>query len=309
MTWVKIDDQFTDHPKIVAAGPLAGWLYVAGLCYSARYLTDGFIPRAQVRKLVDVDEVTPLVTALVTAGLWRESQGGYAIHHYLEYNPPAEKVKAERAANAKRQAKYKETRRNGGEASIYNAVSNGVSNAASNGVTTAVPSPSPSPSTSSLRSEVVSSAPQADAPTRSVPKPPKGTRLTEPYVPDEDDQQWVRSRYPASLDWQYETEKFNDYWSSQPGQKGVKTHWRGTWRNWMRSAWERGPQSNGKARLQAVPQPRSPDEVLEEQRARDREDAEWRASKVRDGKADRLCIQRHKQDVERGVYPRLEVQA
>jgi phage terminase Nu1 subunit (DNA packaging protein) len=27
---------------------------------------------------------------------------------------------------------------------------------------------------------------------------------------------------------------FVDYWIAQPGQKGVKTDWDATWRNWMR---------------------------------------------------------------------------
>lgn len=35
-----------------------------------------------------------------------------------------------------------------------------------------------------------------------------------------------------------ELEKFRDYWSAQPGQKGVKTDWPATWRNWARRAVE-----------------------------------------------------------------------
>ena len=33
-----------------------------------------------------------------------------------------------------------------------------------------------------------------------------------------------------------EASKFRDYWNSQPGQKGVKTDWQATWRNWCRNA-------------------------------------------------------------------------
>ena len=46
MSWIKIDDQFADHPKVLQAGPLASWLYVCGLTYSGRYLTDGWVPSA-----------------------------------------------------------------------------------------------------------------------------------------------------------------------------------------------------------------------------------------------------------------------
>lgn len=30
-------------------------------------------------------------------------------------------------------------------------------------------------------------------------------------------------------------ERFADYWIAQPGQRGSKTDWKATWRNWMRS--------------------------------------------------------------------------
>ena len=152
MPWVKIDDQFADHPKIMQAGPLAAWIYVCGLCYSARYLTDGFIPDGQVRKLADVDDVTPLVTRLVDVGLWDVSPGGYQIHDYLDYNPTGEQIKEERKASAKRQADYRERHRKpngrfGSDNQSSNGVSNAVTNDATNDVVTTAPSPSPSPDT------------------------------------------------------------------------------------------------------------------------------------------------------------------
>lgn len=36
-----------------------------------------------------------------------------------------------------------------------------------------------------------------------------------------------------------EAAKFVDYWRAQPGQKGVKTDWPATWRNWVRNAAQR----------------------------------------------------------------------
>lgn len=38
-----------------------------------------------------------------------------------------------------------------------------------------------------------------------------------------------------------ELDKFRDYWAAQPGQKGVKTDWPATWRNWVRRAVENIP--------------------------------------------------------------------
>ena len=108
MSWVKIDDNFASHPKIVAAGPMAGWLYICGLTYSARYLTDGFIPAKQVRLLADIESPATVAAKLVECGLWEPVDGGYMIHDYLKYNPSGVQVKRDREAAAARQAAWRE---------------------------------------------------------------------------------------------------------------------------------------------------------------------------------------------------------
>jgi len=140
MSWCKLDDQYTDHPKIVKVGPLGMALHVACMCYCARYLTDGFIPAKKLPTLVNFDGIIENGNAVSNATLTQELinnnlldvvEGGYYVHDYLIYNPPAEQVKAERQANAARQAAWK---------IAHPKKSNGVSNT----VTTDVPSPSPS---------------------------------------------------------------------------------------------------------------------------------------------------------------------
>jgi hypothetical protein len=96
VSWIKLDDQFPDHPKVLTAGPLAAWLYVCGLAYAARYLTDGFVPAVQVPRLADVKQAPSLAQRLVDAGLWEVVEGGYQIHDYLEYQDPSSKVQAKR---------------------------------------------------------------------------------------------------------------------------------------------------------------------------------------------------------------------
>jgi len=107
MSWAKIDDQFSEHPKVLEAGPLAGWLYVRGLCYAAKYLTDGFISDAQAQQMTLFAGSSPeLLKKLVDCSLWDRVNGGYQIHDYLDYNPTAASVKAEReAAKARMQKK------------------------------------------------------------------------------------------------------------------------------------------------------------------------------------------------------------
>lgn len=86
MTWVRLDDRFAQHRKVVAAGPLAMAMQVAALGYCNRELTDGFIPRGIARTLIDCDpeqgvsvDVGWIIRRLLEKSLWIEVDGGYAI--------------------------------------------------------------------------------------------------------------------------------------------------------------------------------------------------------------------------------------
>jgi hypothetical protein len=111
MPWVKLDEHFRHHPKIVQAGPVGMAMYVCGLSYAAQYLTDGLIVAEAVRSLVDMDGVVfvgmndnehidpfDVAARLVQIGLWDDDPRGFRIHDYLEYNPSKLQVLAERAA-------------------------------------------------------------------------------------------------------------------------------------------------------------------------------------------------------------------
>lgn len=103
MAWVRLDDGFYDNPKILAVGLAAAGLYAAALSYAARKLTDGFVPEVAVWMLTSGEEDDgELPKFLVNHGLWTVVPGGYQIHDFLEYNPPASKVRAERAAAKER---------------------------------------------------------------------------------------------------------------------------------------------------------------------------------------------------------------
>lgn len=116
MAWIKLDDSFGDHPKVVAAGPLAAWLYVRGLCYCGRHLTDGFIPHAAVPTLGSfaAGRTRPqgLAEALVKVGLWEASEGGYQVHDYGSYQRSAEQVRKEREESRQRKERWLEQQKN-----------------------------------------------------------------------------------------------------------------------------------------------------------------------------------------------------
>lgn len=96
MTWVRLDDQFADHPKIVGLSASAFRLHVTAICYAARQETDGVIPRAAAFV------VKRIAGELVAAGLWDAHPRGYVVHDYLDYNPSASELLSKR--HAKRMA-------------------------------------------------------------------------------------------------------------------------------------------------------------------------------------------------------------
>lgn len=100
MTWFKLDDQFPDHPKVVAAGGDAAWLHVCGCCYAAKHETNGKVPKNIVPRLSDRKNPMKLAGALVDAGLWHDLGDEYEIHDFLEYNPSKAELDSKRKAKA-----------------------------------------------------------------------------------------------------------------------------------------------------------------------------------------------------------------
>lgn len=105
MTWLKLDDQFPDHPKVTQAGEEAAWLYVVALCYSSRQLTDGFIHGSVLPRLVTYRQSTRLAQRLVDAGLWEEKGEGWQIHSYGDHQRSRAEVENVRAAARERRAR------------------------------------------------------------------------------------------------------------------------------------------------------------------------------------------------------------
>lgn len=69
--------------------------------------------------------------------------------------------------------------------------------------------------------------------TKHIVKTNRGTRLpTELEIPS--DYVLFCRQERQDLDPHKVWQHFKDYWTAQPGQKGVKTDWAATWRNWVR---------------------------------------------------------------------------
>lgn len=97
MTWVKLDDQFFSHPKVLDLSKDQKLLYLAALAHCAANLTDGKLSRASIRIIAATVDVPPSeAAALCDAKLWEPDADGYKIHDFGDYNPRSEDVKASR---------------------------------------------------------------------------------------------------------------------------------------------------------------------------------------------------------------------
>lgn len=146
MAWVRIDDGFDEHPKIASLDERAVAVFVFGLCYCNRNLTDGFIPASYGRRVSARG-----VKVLEGCGLWERVEGGWRVHDYKDYQPTKESVMKERERNAERQQRH----RNG----VTNTVSHTVTTPGRNAGVTPAPYPTPSRTQSSSSSSVTNLLP------------------------------------------------------------------------------------------------------------------------------------------------------
>lgn len=224
MPWFNVDDGFTFHVKCVKAGNAAVGLWTRAGAWSARHLTDGFIPSEIVATIG-----TPAQAArLVSAGLWAEAAGGYLFHEWSEENrnPTREKVLEKRRAEADRKAKQRE--RKSASSQVEDDGPAGTPDGVPQGVPAGVRDSPPLPSHTE----------QKKTPSSSMRK--RGTRLSENFVVTPEMVAWARERVPQ-VDGRHETEKFINHWSSKSGRDATKLDWVKTWKNWMLTAAERLP--------------------------------------------------------------------
>lgn len=99
MSWLKLSDDFPNHPKVLTLDDAAFRLHVTALCYCARSGTEGFVSAKVAPRLrLDADELIP---HLIDAGLWEPCDGGWMIHDYLQYNLSNARVAEIKALRAK----------------------------------------------------------------------------------------------------------------------------------------------------------------------------------------------------------------
>lgn len=249
-----MDDGWTEHPKLVTAGPMAALLWAAGLAYCNRQKKrTGIIPAAQVPGLfVGLRGTSVLAGRLVEVGLWEEVEGGFVIHDYHDYQPSTEE---QERRNAARSAAGRLGGQRSGESRRSKAEANGeakpkqvASTIEANAKQTREANANPDPvSLSSL----ISSSSRAEDPTCQVGRARRGAakwrRVPDGWEPNADHVALARE---LNVNLDLELAKFRDH-----EFKTTKSDADATFRNWLRGARPSGfvePKSAAAARNAAA---------------------------------------------------------
>lgn len=85
--FVPLDVEFATDPKIIKAGPLAAYLFIASLAYAKRAGTEGVIAAEQVPFLAPgLQRHAELAKRLGIVGLWTPVDGGWQITSWARHN-------------------------------------------------------------------------------------------------------------------------------------------------------------------------------------------------------------------------------
>lgn len=118
--WIKLDDAWLDHPKLIQAGLAGRALWLAGLTYCCGQLTDGLIhcralpllaAKAGIGEATGEPNAEAVASHLVELELWEIDSGGWRVHDYGQWQRSAQEVASLR--EARKAAGQKGGRRSG----------------------------------------------------------------------------------------------------------------------------------------------------------------------------------------------------
>jgi hypothetical protein len=152
VAWLKVDDNAPHHKKMLAAGDVACWLWICGLAYCQRHMTDGLITPEAV-PFLGCKGWKAAVSKLVASGLWVEEGTGYRVHDFLHWNDSAEVRRQKIRDGNERVTRFREARKREG-----NTVGNNTP------TPLPLPQPTPLPTPSAAESAAVEAPPSAGPP-------------------------------------------------------------------------------------------------------------------------------------------------
>lgn len=219
-TYAKIEHSLYDNPKIVGLSCEAFRAYVEGILYSGKNLTDGFLDERIVSRMWGVQVADELTANDPVNPSWERVEGGWLIYGFTERQNTKESVDAKREQKrAAANARWEKTKSKANAQAMQNEYKSDAE-----------------PMHSAYKSDAQAMPDtDTDTDTNTNKELKRGTRLQHPFVLTSDMIKWAVEKYPL-VDYNLQTESFIDYWTAQPGQKGVKSDWVATWRNWIRNS-------------------------------------------------------------------------
>jgi len=242
--WIKMGVHLRTHPKVVrmASALRADRLRVVGglwavWCIFDAHTDDGLLEGYTLQAIDDDLGWKGFAAAMQSIGWLEESESGLHAPDYDEHNGPSAK---RRASETKRKA---ESRIDSGDVRTK-AERIADSKQTQSGQMSASDADTKRAREEKRREEKKNSP--------SVRSSARGTRLPDEWTPGEPGLAFASQHGLANGKVQAEFDRFRDYWLAQPGQKGVKTDWQATWRNWVRNAEERGARPGVAGKQKAI---------------------------------------------------------
>jgi hypothetical protein len=106
LTWIKLDDNAPDHPKVASLSDRAFRWWIKGLAYASRFLTDGLLPPIFWKQVPKGDRAE-----LATQKLWDWLDPNFLIHDYLLHQSRKEDVEADKERTRQNAKAYRDRRK------------------------------------------------------------------------------------------------------------------------------------------------------------------------------------------------------
>lgn len=114
MAWIRLSDDYNDHPKFIHLSDGAFRLWHQGMGFCRKFQTDGSIPMMTVRSFTaySVKRMKELLTPWRVGeyALWNEEPGGVKVHDYLEWNASKDEENERRVEHRDRMRSLRERR-------------------------------------------------------------------------------------------------------------------------------------------------------------------------------------------------------
>lgn len=214
--YAKFTLDFPDSPKIKPLAVEVKWALVEMICYSRRMKTDGFLSKPLAIAIWGASTCLALATNDPEKPSLVEVENGYVVHDFAEHQTTNAEIDA---LSEKRRAAGQK----GGQARAKQVLKQ-----------------SPGKSNPDTETDIhTTTANAVVVPRKRAPRTKPKTHVADDFLPQTKTIESIRAEFPHATndDLEYQNRKFRDHWAKVGTPMA---DWDATWRNWIRTANERG---------------------------------------------------------------------